>query len=133
MARFEPGNDKGGLKKGEVLRDFPMREVRAVNRKIVEETLAQYMTKSYGAIKQIHEDDTKPALHRMVASVIVNAIENGDASRLNFLLDRTIGPVKKQLELTNEHEETLRAIPIENLITVANSLVKRDRLPGNPE
>lgn len=123
--RFQPGHE---VRKPTV--DLTMAEVKRVNRQLIEETFACYLTKRYGEVKQINSDDNKPVLDRIVSSVIVHAVNNGDAARLNFLLDRTIGKAKEQIEITaKDFDDTLNQIPLSNIITVAANVVSQRRLP----
>jgi hypothetical protein len=58
----------------------------------------------------------------MFASVITKAIEQGDANRLNFLLDRTIGKVKDSLEVTHNHDAALDLEPRENIVAILREM-----------
>jgi hypothetical protein len=42
-----------------------------------------------------------PVLDVMIIRVIIEAIRRGDSKRVEFLLNRTIGKVKEDIEITN--------------------------------
>ena len=42
-----------------------------------------------------------PTIDLMIIKIITTAINKGDQTRLNFLLDRTIGKVKDNVDVTN--------------------------------
>ncbi len=105
MAPFQPGNKIG---KGRPKLDSYLVEVKKLNRDEVERTLADLMHGDRDKIKAVINDPATPMLRLMVASLIQKAITSGDPAILNFLLDRTIGKVKEQVEIdmTVQHELT---------------------------
>lgn len=50
-------------------------------------------------------DSGYPASDKWVASIIIKGIENGDASRFAYLLDRAIGKVKEAVDRPDELEK----------------------------
>ena len=51
-----------------------------------------------------------PALDLVVIKVLIEAIRKGDEKRLGFLLDRTIGKVKEEIEVTGTPHDELMSI-----------------------
>jgi hypothetical protein len=51
-------------------------------------------------LKEIEKDKHAPALRVWICSVAIKAIERGDMGALNSLLDRVIGKVKDELEVS---------------------------------
>lgn len=62
-------------------------------------------------------------LEAMVANIMLKAVENGDASRLDFLLNRAYGKVREEIDITttNPQEEELRKLSLEQLIVFIQS------------
>jgi hypothetical protein len=103
-----------------------LKEVMAVNRELVEEKLAQYMTMSFDKIKEITKDDKKSTMDHMLASIVVHGVISGDPKHLSFLLDRTIGKVKdvQEVDVTlrkieEVHANIVKELPREQLIQLA--------------
>lgn len=53
-------------------------------------------------LKKIIKDENSSALHCMVASVAVKCIQKGDMHSLDILLNRMVGKVKEEVELTGD-------------------------------
>ena len=58
-----------------------------------------FMHKSVTELDKICKDPKTTVLEAMIARVAQQAIRDGDQRRLDFMLDRTIGKVKEQLEV----------------------------------
>lgn len=119
---FEPGN-KVAKGHGRPKTDSYLAEVKKLNRDEVERTMAELMKGDRSKIKAVIEDPGTPMMRLMVASLIQKAITTGDPAILNFLLDRTIGKVKENIEIdmTVQHEMTrhqaaLSMIPHDKII-----------------
>lgn len=71
-------------------------------------------------------DPKTNVLERMIGAVMLKTIETGDASRLEFLLARSIGKVKEVVENHNhDHgKELVKQIPTEKLLQLVNELPK---------
>lgn len=53
-------------------------------------------------ISRISSDPKTPLMELLIASIIHKAISQGDERRLNFFLDRLLGKVKDQVEMTGK-------------------------------
>jgi hypothetical protein len=63
------------------------------------------------------KDRGRPALEVMVAAIIGKAVQQGDHMRLQFLLDRTIGKVKDEIDISNTRfDKDFDQVPRENII-----------------
>lgn len=81
--------------------------------------LSKMLDASEDDIDAILKDRTTPALQKAVASVIKACIANGDYTRLEFLLNRTIGKVRDEsLVETKNHDETLEKVPREKIVAL---------------
>lgn len=73
-------------------------------KKITTDELQRQIAKFAGMTKQEISDHLRDPeatmLDIMIGTVMVKAAKDGDHSRFNFLLDRTIGRVKESLEVT---------------------------------
>ena len=66
-------------------------------------TVNKFLYADISEIKSYMNNPKATALELMVAKVVVKSIESGDQTRLQFLLDRLIGPVKQKVEHTGEN------------------------------
>jgi hypothetical protein len=66
----------------------------------VEQCFIKFMHMDLDALDAIVSDRSRSVLEHSVANIAKHAIEEGDQSRLNFLLDRIIGKVKDSIEHT---------------------------------
>ena len=51
-----------------------------------------------GSLDEVIIDPARKPIEQMVAKIILEAIERGDAIRLDFLLNRLVGKVKEKVE-----------------------------------
>lgn len=63
-----------------------IRNLKRLSKESFEALLQDYLRKDFSKIKKIFESDKAPTLEKMVASIMVHAIENGCVQRMNFLL-----------------------------------------------
>ena len=77
------------------------KKVREMNRKEVESIISKYLKMSLSKLKEKMGNPKTRSMDLMIIKIIVEAIKKGDYSRVNFLMDRTIGKVKEQLEHSN--------------------------------
>lgn len=71
-----------------------------------------------GELRLLVADETTPALELLVAKVIERALREGDATRLNFLFDRTVGKV------TEKREVEVKPITYRTNVTPDGSLIQ---------
>lgn len=71
------------------------------------------------ALEKLMADPARKAGEKMIASVILNALKTGDSARINFLLERMVGKVKDQSEVSVKNvDETLDTVPRENILAL---------------
>ena len=94
-ASFKPGDPRAVAAGKKSSRALPveLKEARAVNANKVEETLYKYMSMDKAALELAFKDPATPSVELIVIKIITKAISEGDYSRLDFLLNRTIGKV----------------------------------------
>lgn len=97
---FKPGQsgNPAGKPKGLLTRDQ------------VEKLLATLWGLGTDGLQKVIENPKSTVGEVMTARVMAKCIEDGDYSRLDFLLNRTIGKVKDQLEVS-----TVKPFVVENL------------------
>jgi hypothetical protein len=66
----------------------------------VEAVMGRFSAMTRAELQKIVQNEKSTMLEIMVASVMAKAAKDGDATRLQFLLDRTIGRVKEQVEIS---------------------------------
>lgn len=72
-------------------------------------------------VQKIADDKKTNIIEAMLASTMVIALKTGDATRINLLLDRTIGKVKEvsDVTITTNDDELLRSVPRAQLVALA--------------
>lgn len=78
-----------------------IKTIKSINKPIIELMLNRYCTMSVNHLEQLQGDKSIPAMDQMIIRVILHTINNGDVTRLTFLLDRLIGKVPDQVISTN--------------------------------
>ncbi len=88
--QWKPGQsgNPSGVRKGKLTRDE------------VETIMAKFARHSREQLQAVVQNPKTPMLEIMVASVMAKAAKDGDYSRLDFLLNRSIGKVKDMLEVS---------------------------------
>lgn len=94
---FEPGNNFG---KGRPPVPDDLKRARNLNKIELERLINKYMRMTVNDIKKALKNDNLSGIDRLVCSILAGAIAKGDHTRAGFILDRSVGPVKKELELS---------------------------------
>ncbi len=71
------------------------------------ETIFKYMYSSMGDLKKLLKDPKTDMIDLMIIKLMIKAVESGDVTRLNFILDRTIGKVQDKVEISGFSHKTL--------------------------
>lgn len=64
------------------------------------ETIYRYLDSNLAELKKVMTNTKTKSLDLMVIKLMVKAIKSGDVTRLNFILDRTIGKCVDKLEVS---------------------------------
>jgi hypothetical protein len=91
----ESGNPEGRVKLPE-----DIRTAKKLNKIELERLLNLYLTLSDDEIKARLSTSETPQLEKMIASIVTKAIDHGDQQRLTFILDRLVGKVKDEIDVT---------------------------------
>lgn len=105
---FEPGvvtNPNGRPKLPE-----DIKEARKLNKEEIERLLNSYLGLTQEELKSKLQDPKTPTLELLMARIVVEAIKKGDERRLDFLLNRLIGPVPKSLDVKSEDGSGFRVV-----------------------
>lgn len=94
---FKPG--QSGNPNGRPVLPEEIKEARRLNKAEFERILNQYIHMPLEDIKTRASDPTTPALEVLVAKILAEGIKRGDEKRLNFIVDRLVGPVKRKVSL----------------------------------
>lgn len=97
---FKPG--QSGNPNGRPPLPPDLKGARQLNKIELERMLNECIYLSASEIKSQLQDPTTPAIRLIVLKIVGEAISKGDEKRLNFLLDRLIGAVKKEIDLGGE-------------------------------
>ena len=94
---FQPGHK---FSPGRPLIPPDLKEVRTLKKDEAERLITMLMTKTVDELKAIREDKNTPAMHVVIANIIIAASISGDNTRMEFLFNRTIGRVLEKIEHT---------------------------------
>lgn len=75
-----------------------LKEARKARRTDVEIALEKFMGMNMAEVKAYQKNPDATAFERILVSIIINAVNKGDHSRLSFLLDSWVGPIVKKIE-----------------------------------
>lgn len=105
------GKKTGGsdIKKGEIRNpngrpptpDY-LKAANKITKLKFQEILHKYCNHSLEELKLVYTRKTTTALDLVVIKILIEAIRRGDEKRLGFLLDRIIGKVKEEVEVTGD-------------------------------
>lgn len=77
-----------------------IKEARGLTRFKFEKLVNKFLGMTKEEISLAIKDPNTPSLDLMVGSIVHQAVVRGDERRLEFILDRVIGKIPKQVELT---------------------------------
>lgn len=113
----QSGNPNGGPRLPE-----DIKEARKLTRAEVEGILNKYLQMDLGVLSRMAvkiQQDVKegrdtgiPMIEAMVLTLVNKAMVEGDYKRFDFLLDRIIGPVEKQIKVIDDRPKDVLPIPL---------------------
>lgn len=77
-----------------------LRQARKLSKLEIELIINKYLYTPIGELMAAMKDPMKDTIEILVISILITAIKKGDHDRLTFVLDRLIGKVKDNVELT---------------------------------
>ena len=95
---FKPGQSGNPSGRPPVPPDI--REARIMNKQDFARLLNQMMKLSIPEVTEIRASEDAPTSEVMVAQIVLAAAAEGDPKRADFILDRWIGKVKDEVEVT---------------------------------
>lgn len=78
-----------------------LKEANKLTKERLRGLINKYLWISNGDLKKIAKDPKAMGIDSLIASIIHRAITTGDHYRLNFILDRMIGKVKEEIDITS--------------------------------
>lgn len=87
-----------------------MKEVRRLTKEQVAEIGTLILTGNLEKLQSIKDEKSASVLKIWFASVAIKAISRGDAHSLSVILDRIVGKVKDQLELTGKDGGPIQSV-----------------------
>lgn len=94
---FKPGHT---FSKGRPLIPPDLKEVRTLKKDEAERLIVMLMSHTVEELREIQKDPKTPAMHVVIANIIIAASLSGDNQRMEFLFNRTIGRVLEKIEHT---------------------------------
>lgn len=76
------------------------KKIQKLNADQVKAMIAKFAVMTLDEMRQYLDSGKAPVFEVMIGTIINKCIEEGDHARLNFLLDRTIGKVKENVEVS---------------------------------
>jgi len=95
--RFAKGNSGGpGRPSGQGL-------TRNLNRVDIENSINKYFKLSFQELLALSKDFSLPSGDHILIRIMINAMKNGDPSRMEFILNRMVGKVADKMEVTSNN------------------------------
>lgn len=116
--RLTPALEKNKWKKGQSgnpagrMPDSPeLKKLKALTKSELTEVGNLIVKGDYVALKKMAKDDRATVLQRMLASVAQSVIYDGDMHKLDILLNRLVGKVKEEVNLTSNLPQVIVNLP----------------------
>lgn len=94
---FQPGNTFG---KGRPLIPEDLKQVRTLKKDEAERLIIMLMSYTTAELRKVIGNEKTPAMHKLIAKIILKGVLHGDSQRMEFLFNRTIGRVLEKIEHT---------------------------------
>lgn len=102
--QFKPG--QSGNPSGSMKLPKELREAKRACKIEIDKILIHFLKMDLTELKKVVDAKKDIAsLNVIVAKIIYDAAIKGDEKKLNFILDRTIGPVKASMDITSNGNE----------------------------
>lgn len=82
-----------------------MRQFQQLNQVTLKKILSELIAYTPDQLRAKIADPTATVFELAIASVIKQAVQKGDNTRINFLLDRIVGRTKEVIEIQNKYSE----------------------------
>lgn len=82
-----------------------LKKARKANKVEVERILNEYAHLTLSELKERMNDPATTVMELLLAKIITEGIKKGDQMKLNFIWDRTAGPVKTKLSVDGGEDE----------------------------
>lgn len=94
---FQPGHKHG---KGRPLIPDDLKEVRKMTSDEAERLITRMMAMTATDLVTLIKDPHSPAMHGIIANIILKGLQGGDTARMEFLFNRTIGRVLDKVQVS---------------------------------
>lgn len=103
--------------------DKDLQEARKITKTEFLNIMTEYLSMRTDTLERIVDDKSKPVLHVLIGKIALTAIEFGDPKRLEFFMDRMIGPVPKEQPAVNL-SINIQNLPPERVIQLGKDAIK---------
>jgi len=79
-----------------------LKAVRKLTAEEAERLITGFLSMPPTALVAMIKDSQTPAIHSLIANIILKGVQGGDAQRMEFLFNRTIGRVLDKIEVTSK-------------------------------
>ena len=126
----QKGEVRNPYHKGKLTKFGDIAPLMEINQKTVGAGIRDLMAMDIRRVESIEADINAPAIQRLIAKVLVKAVDLGDTGRLSFLLDRAIGPMPKEVFLGDKAGKIdLSKLSIDELQSLRKMVAKSEGKP----
>lgn len=115
---------KGDPRAGRPRKPKDVAKAAKLTRTEAEALLTQFMHMDITELEGVLKDKKRKVIEHIIGRVALMAIKNGDHARLNFVLDRLIGKVKENLEVSVVKPTFLKRYDSDEVIELGAEEVK---------
>ena len=92
---------------------------------MIADCMSKYIGMSVEELGEVVKNSKLPVLDMLIARVLATGIQKADQSRFNFILERMIGKVKDEVDVTSNGND-LSALPQVHVYLPANGRTKEE-------
>lgn len=111
---FKKGNQEGKKSKGGGRSpvDPEIVQMREINRNVITQLLTKYSNMTVQEMKEARNQPSTPVLDQIIISICIKAVQMGDSSRANWLVENMTGKLPNEIKVKTQtfHGQLLEKI-----------------------